>query len=287
MSTNTLQSFYTDQSFDAVVQTRQRIVVVSIAFWHVFRRDMTVAARGFIPFIIQSLVMPLSFLIIFGRVLTGVGLTQQLYPAIFFPGVLGITIFMTSLQSISLSLMLDLDGNHEIDDRLLAPLTVSLVAVEKILFSAVRALAAGALTFALAYAVLGPEYQVRADHLVALCGVMVLYALGSAALGLVIGAALPADKIYLLFTLIFSATAYTGCVYYSWSSVASIKVLQIISLFNPLTYAAEGLRYAMVPDVHGQAVATLPFGWALLGLSASLLAFFFLGTRLLHKRVIS
>jgi len=277
----------TESMFGLVVRQRPRVLTISIAFWHVLRRDVTVTARGFIPFIIQALVMPFSFLFIFGRVLPGAGMTQRIFPAIFLPGVLGLTIFMSSLQAMSLSLMLDLDGNHEIDDRLLAPLTVGLVALEKIIYSAFRALVTAALTLGLAYVVLGPEYQVRTDNIGLILGVATLYALGSAALGLVIGAALSADKIYLLFTLIFSATVYAGCVYYTWSSIASLKVLQIITLFDPLTYASEGLRYAMVPSINGQALATLPIGWSILGLSLSFLAFLFLGVRLLRKRVIA
>lgn len=278
---------HTEAVLGAIARQRSRIAVVSTAFWHTLRRDITVTAREFIPFVLQVLVLPFSLLFIFGKVLPGVGVTQQLYPALFFPGVVALTIFMASLQGISLSLMLDLDGNHEIEDRLLAPLPVSLVAVEKIVFSAIRSLAAAALTFLLAYLVLGHGYQVRGDAPVPLIGVMVLYALSSAALGLVIGSALTADKIYLLFTLVFSATLYTGCVYYTWSSISSIKVLQIITLFNPLTYASEGLRYFMVPYVHGQPIPTLPIGWALLGLTGSFLALLALGIRTFRRRVIS
>lgn len=267
--------------------SRKRLLIVGLAFWHILRRDITVTARGFIPFLLQALVMPFALLFIFGRILPGVGVTQQMYPSLFFPGVVALTIFMASLQGVSLSLMLDLDGNHEIDDRLLAPLTVGLVALEKIIFSAVRSLAAGGLTFLEAYLVLGSRYQVRTDSLVLLIGIMVIYALSTSALGLVLGAALSADKIYLLFTLIFSAALYTGCVYYTWDSIGSIPVLQILTLFNPLTYAAEGLRYAMVPLVNGQVVATLPIGWSLLALGGSFLAFLWLGVRIFRKRVIS
>src|SRR5262249_35583408 len=48
---------------------------------------------------------------------------------------------------------------------------------------------------------------------------------------------------------------FTGCTIYSWASLSSIKWFQIVTLFNPLTYAAEGLRYALVPPVHGQVFA--------------------------------
>jgi len=267
--------------------TRSRLVTVSIAFWHIFRRDLVVTARSIVPFVMQALVMPTALLYIFGRILPGVGVTQQMYPAMFFPGVVALTIFMASLQGVSLSLMLDLDGNHEIDDRLLAPLTVGLVALEKVLYAAVRALVAGGLTFVIAYLILGNGYQVRTDSLGLLIIVMVLYALSSSALGLVLGAALSADKIYLLFSLIFSVALYTGCVYYTWSQVSSIKILQIITLFNPLSYASEGLRAAMVPPLHGQAVATLPIFWSLLALVATFVIFLALGTRVFRKRVIS
>jgi ABC-2 type transport system permease protein len=251
------------------------------------RRDIMVTGREFVPFLLQVLVQPFCFLLIFGRVLPGSGLMQQMYPSVFFPGIVALTIFLASLQGITVTLMVDLNDSHEIDDRLLAPLPVSLVAIEKILFSAIRALVAGAITFPLAYWILGSQYQVRTDAIIPLIGIMLLYALSSAALGLVIGAALPADKIYLLFTLIFSATLYTGCVYYSWNAISSIKALQIITLFNPLTYASEGLRSVMVPLVHGQAFATIPIGWTLLGLGASFLIFLALGIRIFHNRVIS
>jgi ABC-2 type transport system permease protein len=267
--------------------SKRHISVAFIAFWHTLRRDILVIAREIITFLIQVLVQPFSLLLVFGKILPGVGMTQQMYPALLLPGVVAITIFLASVQGVTISLMLDLGHSREIDDRLLAPLPVSLIAVEKVIFTAIRAGVAGAITFPLAYLILGKGYQVRTDMLIPIISIIVLYALSSAALGLVIGTILSADKIYLVFTLIFSATLYTGCVYYTWSAISSIKVLQIITLFNPLTYASEGLRYAMVPPVHGQAVSTLPIGWALLGLSVSFLIFLAIGIQIFHKRVIS
>lgn len=273
--------------FSKTVRSKNRNLIMCIAFWHALRRDILVTARDFIPFLIQALVMPFSFLFVFGRVLPGVGFAQKMYPSIFLPGVIAVTIFMTSLQGISISLMVDLDDKREIDDRLLAPLPVSMVALCKVLYAAVRSLVAAGLTFILAYFVLGSGYQVRTDSLIPLICVLILYALSSAALGLVFGSALTPDKMYLLFSLVFSTTVYTGCVYYSWNSISSIRALQIITLFNPLTYASEGLRHFMVPAVNGQAFVTLPVGWALLGLSVSFIVFLTLGIRLFHRRVIA
>lgn len=266
-------------------RSRSRVSTMLVAFWHTLRRDIMVTAREFIPFLVQVLVMPISLLAVFGRIMPGVGITQQIYPTLFFPGIVGLTIFMASIQGITITLMMDLSYNREIDDRLLAPVPVSLVAIEKVIFASVRAMVAGIIIFPAAYLVLGSGFQVRTDALVPLFGVMLLYALSSSALGLIIGAALPAEKIYLLFTLVVSATLYTGCVYYTWQSIGSIRVLQIIALLNPLTYASEGLRYAMVPAAVGY--SALPFGAVLLGLSISFVVFLIIGILIFHKRVIS
>jgi ABC-2 type transport system permease protein len=278
---------HTEPAPGITLYKKSRIAIMFAAFWHTLRRDIMVTAREFIPFLIQVLVQPVSLLFVFGRILPGVGTMQQMYPAVFLPGIVALTIFLASLQGVTVTLMLDLGYNREIDDRLLAPLPVSLVAIEKVLFAAIRAMVAGAIILFLAAWILGSGYHVQTDNIFLLVSIMFLYALSSSALGLVIGAALPAEKLYLIFTLIVSATLYTGCVYYLWSAVSSLKVLQILTLFNPLTYASEGLRYAMVPPINGQAITTLPIDWVLVGLSASVLIFLVIGIRIFHKRVIS
>ena len=58
-------------------------------------------------------------------------------------------------------------------------------------------------------------------------------------------------------------------------------------LFNPLTYAAEGLRYAMVPTFHGQVIPTLGIGWVILGLSVTFVIFLYLGIRTFRRRIIN
>ena len=85
-----------------------------------------------------------------------------------------------------------------------------------------------------------------------------------------------------MFSLIF-----TGCTYYPWGRLDTIKWFQIITLFNPLTYAAEGLRYAMVPTINGHAIPTLGIGWVILGLSVTFVVFLYLGIRTFRGRVIN
>jgi ABC-2 type transport system permease protein len=69
------------------------------------------------------------------------------------------------------------------------------------------------------------------------------------------------------------------------------QVVQIVTLFNPLTYASEGLRYSMVPPVQafGRSVQipTLDTRWVLLALGGTIAVFFILGMRTFRNRVVS
>ncbi|HVU69010.1 MAG TPA: ABC transporter permease [Ktedonobacteraceae bacterium] len=265
----------------------KRSMVLLLAFWHVLRRDLMVSVREWVPFIMQTLVQPFFFLLVFGRILPEAGLSEVHYAALFLPGVVALNIGLAGVQSIAIALITDLGGAREIDDRLLAPLPISLVALEKVVFATIRSLIAGAVTIPMGYLLLGSGFQVRGDMIVPLIIVMVLTALTSSALGLLFGAGLPIDKIFLLFTIVFSLVQFTGCVFFTWTSLKDFVVFQVITLLNPVTYACEGLRYAMVPPINGQNAATLPIAWVVIGLIAFFVVFLILGMRAFRKRAIS
>lgn len=268
-------------------QKRSRIATALTAFSAILRRDITVTGREFIAFLLQVLLQPLFFLFIFGKVLPSIGYAQQGFAAVLLPGIVGLTIITTALQGVTLPLVLDLGYAREIDDRLLAPMPVNLVAVEKVLFAAIRGLIAGAIIFPLAWWVLGSGYAVRTDQISALIGIMVLTAFAGASLGLTIGTLVKPEQIGLMFSLIFTPLIFTGCTYYPWGTLDGIRWFQVITLFNPLTYASEGLRATMVPTVHGYTLPTLAMGWVLLGLSVTFVLFLILGIRTFHRRVVN
>jgi ABC-2 type transport system permease protein len=195
------------------------------------------------------------------------------------------------MQGVTMPLILDLGFAREIDDRLLAPVPVFLVAVEKVVFATLQGIVAGAIIFPLAAWILGSEYSVRSDRAGVLVGVIALTALAGACLGLWLGTLIKPEQIGLMFALIVAPLLFTGCTYYPWSALGGIKWFQIVTLFNPLTYAAEGLRYAMTPPVaiHGVTVtlATLDMRWVTLALAGTIAAFFILGAITFRRRVVS
>jgi ABC-2 type transport system permease protein len=268
-------------------RTRNNVTASLMACWAIVRRDLLVMRREAITLAVQMLMQPLFFLFVFGKVLPTIGGVASGFSTLLMPGIVAFTIFVTTLQGPSVELARDLGFTREIEDRLLAPLPIALVALEKLLLSALRGVLAGALVFPLAAWILGSGYQVRTDQIGILIGVMVLVALAGAALGLVLAAAAPLQLLPLLFALVLTPLIFTGCTFYPWTSLDTIKWFQVLTLFNPLTYAAEGLRYAMIPPANGLALQTLDIRWVLLALSAAFIACLCGGISLFRRRVIS
>ncbi len=257
------------------------------AFLATFHRDLVVTGREFIPFLLQALMQPLFFLFIFGKILPGIGLAAPNFAALMLPGIVALTGMIAAMQGVTLPLVLDLGFAREIDDRLLAPMPVWFVALEKVLFGAVRGAIASSVIFPLGWLILGSGFAVRTDRLLTLVAMVLLTALVGSTVGLLIGTLIKPDQISLMFTLIFTPLLFTGCTYYPWGALGNVRWFQFFTLINPLTYAAEGLRHAMVPPISGREFPTLPLPWILGMLITSVVVVFVLGTRTFGRRVVT
>src|SRR5689334_25354253 len=78
---------------------------------------------------------------------------------------------------------------------------------------------------------------------------LVLGSLLGAALGLVMGTLVTPNRINIVFSLVFTPLLFTGCSQYPWPSLARLRWFQVVTAANPMTYASEGLRAALVPSV--------------------------------------
>jgi ABC-2 type transport system permease protein len=257
------------------------------AFFAILQRDIKVTGREFVPFLLQALMQPLFFLFIFGKVLPGIGLAAGNFATLMLPGIVALTGMIAAMQGVTLPLVLDLGFAREIDDRLLSPLPVWWVALEKVIFGAIRGVIASSVIFPLGWLILGNGFVVRGDRILVLIGMVLLTGCVGSTIGLLMGTVIKPDQISLMFTLIFTPLLFTGCTYYPWGALRNIRWFQILTLFNPLTYAAEGLRYSMVPPIGGHSFPTLGIGWILLLLGVSVVTMFVLGTRTFLSRVVT
>src|ERR1700729_151035 len=113
------------------------------AFFALLGRDAHVARRNVVPLILQTFLQPLLFVFIFGRVMVGSGYLPAAYKSLLLPGIMAISMVFTGVWAVAMPLIAEFQFTREIEDRLLAPMEISWVAVEKILAGALQALAAG------------------------------------------------------------------------------------------------------------------------------------------------
>jgi ABC-2 type transport system permease protein len=199
------------------------------AFLAVLWRDLYVSGRELPVFLAQVVLQPLFLLFVFGRVLTDLGFAEPGYTRVLFPGIVALTAFVTGLQSTAFPLVIDFSFTKEIEDRLLAPLPVGMVAFEK---GGVR------------------QPPGRAGRL----GDAASRGPGARLPGRVLsrhdqGTAMPPNRINVMFALVLTPLLFTGASQYPWASLDHLPWFQVLTACNPLTYVNEGMRAAMVPEV--------------------------------------
>jgi ABC-2 type transport system permease protein len=221
---------------------------VGRAFRALLWRDVFVTGRELVPFLLQVVLQPVFLLFVFGKVLVELGFATREYSDVLLPGVIALTAFLTALQTTAFPLVIDFSFTKEIEDRLLAPLPTHLVAVEKIVFSLLRALIAAAVMFPISLWVLG-SLPVTWSDVPVLFVFVVLGSLVGACVGMTIGTFVTPNRINVVFAVVLTPLLFTGSTQFPWQSLDSLRWFQIVCAINPLTYVSEALRAEMAPSV--------------------------------------
>lgn len=79
-----------------------------------------------------------------------------------------------------------------------------------------------------------------ASGLVPAALMIVLGAVTGATIGMVLGTAIPPQRINVMFAVIFTPLLFTGSVQYPWRTLSDLRWFQVLSALNPLTYVSEG-----------------------------------------------
>jgi ABC-2 type transport system permease protein len=137
---------------------------------------------------------------------------------------------------------------REIEDRVMAPLAVWGVALEKITAGALQGLLAAAVVFPLATFIPATPVHLKVDWPVLLT-VSPLATVVGAALGLTIGTRARPHQVPLVFSVVVIPITFLGATYYPWSSLSPIPWLKWVVLVNPLVYMSEGFRRALAPHL--------------------------------------
>jgi ABC-2 type transport system permease protein len=218
------------------------------AFFALLARDAHVARRNLIPLLLQTFLQPLLFVFIFGRVMVGNGFLPAAYKSLLLPGIMAMSMVFTGIWAVAMPLIAEFQFTREIEDRLLAPIDISWVAIEKVVAGLIQALVAGLTVIPLAWLILRPGLEIHVPNPVLFVCMTLLIAGFSACGGLALGCSVDQQHIGLMFSMVLTPMIFFGCTYYPWSSLAKFPILQKIVLINPLAYASEGLRATLVPQ---------------------------------------
>lgn len=225
-------------------------------------RDMRVLRRESMAFVLRTIGQPLLFVFVFTYVLPTIGSGKagmfgiggggaSGFATILVPGMVAMSLVFSGMMAVTMPLVMELSYTKEIEDRLLAPVPVWLLGVEKIVAGALQGLAAAAVVFPIVLFVHAPGIspQINVNGWAMFVVVLIFAALLAAALGLLIGTVVEPRKISMLFPIIMIPGMMLGCVFYPWAALGSIRWLQILALTNPIVYATEGLRTVLTPSL--------------------------------------
>jgi ABC-2 type transport system permease protein len=229
------------------------------AFVGLFLRDLYVLRRETIPFLIRVCMNPLLFLFVFTYIMPHMSGGAAMNPTatmaggnfstVLLPGLMAVAIMFSGIAAVALPLAQEFGITREIDDRVMCPLPVAAVAIEKIIFSSVQSMIAASVVFPLAYYVPATPVYAHVNSWPFLILVLALASLTAGALGLVIGTTVKPQQIGLIFGVVVMPITFLGCVYYPWSQLDKIRWLQLGVLVNPIVYMSEGLRAALTPGL--------------------------------------
>jgi ABC-2 type transport system permease protein len=268
------------------------------ASWAAFRalllRDLTVLRKQLNEFLPRTLLQPFLlvfvFTYVFPKIGQGVGggsgpAAESAFATVLVAGVVGVTILFQGIQSVALPMVQEFGYTKEIEDRVLAPLPVSLVALGKVTSGALQGLLAALLVFPIAAVVPANDVELDVNWPVLLT-LAPLACVASSALGLTFGTRFQPRTVPMMFGVVVIPLTFLGCVYYSWTALGPIEIggvswLKWLVLINPLVYMSEGFRAALTTADHMSLAAVY---LALAGFAA---LFLYLGINGFKKRVLS
>jgi len=130
-------------------------------FLAMLARDAHVARRNSVQLAFQTLLQPMMFVFIFGRVMTSSGLMSAEYKSLLLPGIIALSMIMTGTWAVTMPLIAEFQFTKEIEDRLLAPMDLEWLAIEKVVAGMIQALVSGLVVIPLGWLVIKSVFSQR------------------------------------------------------------------------------------------------------------------------------
>lgn len=228
--------------------------------WAVLRglllRDLTVLDKSLGEFLHNTVTQPLLLVFVFAYLfpLIGQGIGEgteagaSRFASLLMAGLIAQAMAFQGVFRVAVPLAREIDVTGELEARVMAPTTVSILAMEKILFGAILALFAAMVVFPVGAFLPSTPIFLAVDWRVLLT-LTPLACVTSSALGLTVGTLLKPQSVPMLSGTLALPLAFGGAVFYTWASLDPVPWLKYLVLVNPIVYLSEGLRAALFTGV--------------------------------------
>jgi ABC-2 type transport system permease protein len=257
-------------------------------------REGRVIRRNLIGTFIRSVMQPLLFVFVFTYVMPKIGgggifgagaeTGKVTFATILLPGLMASMLFTQGIMAVTFPLVMEFSWQRTIEDRALAPVPISVLAIQKIVAGAVQAIIGALIVIPIVLLVhaAGQSPSIGVTDWPLFIFILITGALLTSSLGLLLGTLMDPRKMQMLFAAILLPLTMLGCVYYPWSALHSIRWLQIVTLVNPMVYMSEGLRAVLTPQTGHLEL------WAiLLMLVGGTVVLGYVGTKAFARRVLN
>ncbi|HEY6417250.1 MAG TPA: ABC transporter permease [Acidimicrobiales bacterium] len=226
------------------------------AFGALLGRDLVVLRKDVPAFIARTVMQPLLLMFVFTYVFPKIGQgvgsaggtsAEEAFSTLLVGGVVASAMIFQGIQAVALPMVQDFGYTREIEDRVLAPIPVEGVALEKVTSGAIQGLLAAMVVLPLAYVVPATDVHLEVNWPVTLTFLPLAAVLG-ASLGLTVGTRVEPRQVPLVFSLLVLPMTFLGAVYYPWTSLEPLPWLRWGVLVNPLVYLSEGVRIGLTGD---------------------------------------
>ena len=265
---------------------RPSTAATCLAFGALLARDLTVLRKQPGNFIARTIVQPLLLVFVLGYISPKIGQNaasdaqaEQIATTLL-AGMLATVTLFQGIFAVGMPLVQEFGYTREIDDRVLAPIPVGLVAFAKVIAGTLQGMLAALVVFPLAEFIPSARPDLHI-HWAVLLTLAPLGALMCSSLGLFFGTVLDPRSVMALFAILLTPLMYLGCTLYPWSELSTIRWVQVLCLANPVTYVSEGFRAAVTPGHHLSLYAVYP---VLAGFTAPLL---WQGMRHFRRRIVT
>lgn len=238
-----------------------------IAFGTMVKRDLIIQLRDKWEFVFRVAMLPFILILTYGYILPRIGLLPETFPTQMFSGMIGMSMLITGIHGTAVPFTMDFNNLREIEDRLLAPVSVNIIALAKMLVGIIESFIGGLIVLPISLIFMGSalNISISAEKLLMLIPVLILISIASACLGLLVGTIIKPMQIAAMFPGFLMPVVFLGAIFFSWSDLAAVPIIQKLVLINPLVYANEALRAILTPEI-----GYMPLIFSVLGLMASI-----------------